>query len=116
MPTRFDSFHRPPPPGEFVLTEVWPAIQREARHQLDAFYPVLDAASEQRTLSTLEHGIFSMLKRGAARVEWGMVEFWNPVEGRYQPYDTDYNELMLDFMRDFGSRYRRTRPGAAAMS
>ena len=107
MATRFDSFQRPPVPEEPVLPEVWPFVQHEARRQLEAFYPVLDEVTEKRTIRSLESGIYSMLQRGAARLYRGAIEFWNPVEGRFQRYDADYNTLMLDFMRDFNQRYRQ---------
>jgi len=103
----FDSFHHPPAPQAYDLVEVSPSIQTEARRQLEAFYPVMDSQAEERTLRTIETGIWSMLRRGAARIEARTVVFWNPVEAGFQPYDEGYNELMVRFLRDFKQRYQR---------
>ena len=91
-----------PPPGrqQGSPEEVWPSIEREARRQLDSFYPVLDREASKRVLFVLQQGIFSMWTRGAARMrEDGSVEFWNPHEGVYQDYDENYNQLMLELLR-----------------
>ncbi|MCZ7661555.1 MAG: hypothetical protein M5U22_00715 [Thermoleophilia bacterium] len=106
MESRFDSYAHPPGPQDLDLPSVWPAIEAEARRQLGAFYPVMDREAEARTVKVIEGGIYTMLKRGAARHYEGRILFWNPVEGLFQEYDEEYNQLMLGFMRDFKSRYQ----------
>ncbi|GAB4249470.1 MAG: hypothetical protein Kow00129_10230 [Thermoleophilia bacterium] len=100
--SRFNKFFRPPPPQEVDLHEIWAAIQLEAVRQFDLFQEDVEAHLEERKLRVMESGICNMVLRGAARVEEdGTVVFWNPVAGEFQEYDEEYNQLMLDFMRDF---------------
>lgn len=106
MARRRNSFKGPPAPRELDIVAVWPCIEAEARRQVDSFYPVMHSEALARTRKTIEFGILNMMKRGAARLVGGVIEFWNPVEGEFQQYDQAYNELMLGFMRDFKSRYR----------
>jgi len=103
----FDTYHRPPPAAALDILVATSLVQAEARRQFDCFYPIVNREAEARSLAVIERGIYTMLVRGAAKVEEGVVLFWNPVEGVFQAYDTDYNELMLSFMGDFKTRYQR---------
>jgi hypothetical protein len=107
MRSDFDVYHRPPVRGFVDVTVATPLVQAEARRQLNRFYPIMNREAEERSVVVIERGIFSMLARGGARVEDGEVLFWNPVEGAFQVYDEDYNDLMLAFMGDFKTRCRR---------
>jgi hypothetical protein len=102
----FNTYHRPPVAAAVDVLVAASLVQAEARRQFDCFYPIVNREAEARSLAVIERGIYRMLVRGAAKVEDGVVLFWNPVEGVFQAYDADYNELMLSFMGDFKTRYQ----------
>lgn len=104
----FDEYHKCPEPQPVDLDDeklIHGIIEDEALRQYDLYYPYVDEETMNKSLVMMKVGIYNMLKKGAARIVGIKIEFWNPVEGKYQDYDKEYNRLMLDFMNDYKKRY-----------